>query len=177
MLGFLFGVLFMLALPRRGETAAPEAPPPGPSAPASLVAKPPVPRLTTIEDVFAEWGGPAVWENDVTQVALLADPDTDSHREYYEVRRVGEDFYFRSIPAFDPDRRVLTHGVPDDPALPLEFTETAAQREQWLQASHTEAGRAVIQAFHLDGSGGQAVGPPPISTEPIPPEKSAPTAP
>jgi hypothetical protein len=150
MLGFLFGVLFVLALPRREPPAAPaltlaDSPPP--------ILHDTAPRLTTIEAVFEEWGQYAVWDKDVTEVVLLADPFTKSDRECYEVLRVGGDYYFRSIPQLT--RPVLTHGLPDDPKnpMPLEFTESAADRQQWLQATSEENWRDIRTVLGGNNSG------------------------
>jgi hypothetical protein len=155
MLGFLFGILFMLALPHRAAAPAAAAPS-EPRLPLHTTA----PRLTTIEAVFAEWGQYAVWDKDVTEVALLADPYTQSDRECYEVLRVGGDFYFRSIPRLT--RPVLTHGLPDDPKspMPLEFTESAAQREEWLHANNEENWRIMRQVIGGNGDAGAAKTPP-----------------
>jgi hypothetical protein len=144
MLGFLFGVLFMLALPRREAAPSSAVAPPEPS---PLFLHPTAPRLTTIEAVFEEWGKYAKWEKDVTEVVLLADPFTKSDGECYEVLRVGGDYFFRSIPRLT--RPVLTHDLPDDPKKPspLEFTESAAQRQQWLHADTEENWRAFSQVL------------------------------
>jgi hypothetical protein len=158
MLGFLFGVLFMLALPHREPPPVAAA-----SAESILPLHPTAPRLTTIEAVFAQWGQYAAWDKDVTEVALLADPFTKSDRECYEVLRVGGDYYFRSIPQLT--RPVLTHGLPDDPmhALPLEFTETLAQREQWLHANNQEGWQTFREII---GGNGAAAAPKPATPSP-----------
>src|SRR4051812_35386751 len=67
MLGFVLGAVFVWALPRPAKTvsAAPEK--------AQIAAAPRTPaqvRLTTIEALFSEWGRFAVWENDLTEVAM-----------------------------------------------------------------------------------------------------------
>jgi hypothetical protein len=122
MLGFALGALFVLALPKR---AAQAPQPPAAEAPA---AKPAAPRpISTIEAVFAEWGRYAVWSNDTTEVALWS-PDTSAYSDCYEVLRMGDATYFRSIPRLT--RPVLGHGVAE--GSPLEFTETLRQREEWL---------------------------------------------
>jgi len=159
MLGFLFGILFMLTLPRH-EAPSPSAAPPEPS-PLFLHSTPP--RLTTIEAVFEEWGKYAKWDKDVTEVALLADPITRSNRECYEVLRMGGDYYFRSIPRLS--RPVLTHDLPDDPKSPspLEFTESAAQRQQWLHAKSEENWRAFDDAL---GANRGAAAPQPAPASP-----------
>src|SRR6185312_5579608 len=129
MLGFVLGALFVLALPRHGAPAHAAAPP----APAPPAVPPPPPRLSTIEDVFAAWGKYAVWDNDTTEVAMW-DAGRKAYAECFEVLRVADVFYFRSIPSLT--RPLLEHGLPDNANPPLEFTETQAQREEWLKAVH-----------------------------------------
>ena len=55
------------------------------------------PQLTTIEAVFATWGKNAVWSDDITEVALWNDRDK-AYSDFYEVRRYGGAYYFRTIP-------------------------------------------------------------------------------
>ncbi|HEX3728489.1 MAG TPA: hypothetical protein VHV47_01705 [Opitutaceae bacterium] len=134
MLGFVLGALFVLALPRHGAPGRPPAPAP---APPPL----PPPSLTTIEDVFATWGKYAVWDNDTTEVAMW-DSGRKAYADCFEVLRVADVFYFRSIPNLT--RPLLEHGLPDNPNPPLEFTETQAQREEWLKAAHQTANWPVL---------------------------------
>jgi hypothetical protein len=134
MLGFLLGAAFVAALPspRQPETPAePPVLPPTPGRPAEP--REPVP-LTTIEAVFAEWGSYAVWSDDTTEVTLWNTRER-AFSDHYEVRRMGDIHYFRSIPNLT--RRVLTHGkiLPDSP---LQFTETEAQYREWLEYGRTE---------------------------------------
>ncbi|MFI5358143.1 MAG: hypothetical protein ACHQ4G_12490 [Opitutales bacterium] len=126
-LGFVLGALFVWALPRVETTVAP--PPAGKSFSVQLER----PRATEIEAVFAEWGRFAVWENDLTEVALW-DVDKRSYSICYEVLRSGENLYFRSIPRLT--RPVLTHGI--HVATPLQFTETEAMRREWLDRGQSE---------------------------------------
>jgi hypothetical protein len=141
MLGFLVGVLFMLALPRR------QAPPPPPAVPATPTAPPPAapPAMTTIEAVFAQWGKYAVWDNDTTEVALW-DSQTKDFTQCYQVLRAGDALFFRSIPHLT--HPLLRHGLPDGENTPLQFTETAAQQREWLRASRDESWRAFTEAVH-----------------------------
>lgn len=139
-LGFVVGALFILTLPSRRAAPPPPAPAAiAPSAPVVLAR----PQFTTIEAVFAEWGHFAVWEGDLTEVALW-NSQSESYADCFEVLRLGSNTYFRSIPHLT--RTVLTHGVPPD--SPLEFTETAAQRAEWLgqktQAEWKSLGNSVI---------------------------------
>lgn len=123
MVGFIFGALFVFALPRHdpppaaAEVSEPTPPPPAPERP----------NLSTIEAVFAEWGKYAVWDRDTTEVALW-DAATRTYADCYEVLRSGDGLYFRSIPRLT--RPILAHGVVD--ASPLLFTEPTALHEAWL---------------------------------------------
>ncbi len=122
MLGFVLGALFVWALPRVEKSVL--APAAGPAATVQLAR----PKLTDIEAVFEAWGRDAVWDNDVTEVALW-DVDKRSYSICYEVVRNGENLYFRSIPHLT--RPVLTHGLHGQ--APLLFTETEAMRKEWLR--------------------------------------------
>jgi hypothetical protein len=136
-LGFVLGALFVLALPRRPATE----PSPRPVAPeeAPRPAKPPeAPRLTTIEAVFSAWDRYAVWSDGTTEVALW-DPDTKGFSDCYEVTRIGDAYYFRSITSLT--RPILTHGVVAE--SPLQFTETARQRQEWLGEVGKEKWKAI----------------------------------
>lgn len=131
-LGFVLGALFVWALPSPKpaasdpalSTAAPA------SAPAAQLARP---TLTEIEAVFAVYGGQAVWDRDLTEVALW-DTETEQFSRYYEITRAGEHFYFRSIERLT--RPILTHGVKGDG--PLVYTETEEQRQEWLREKSNE---------------------------------------
>ena len=126
-LGFVLGALFVWALPHVENNLAP------PPATLATTVRLERPQLTEIEAVFAEWGHFAVWENDVTEVALW-DVDKRSYAICYEVLRSGENFYFRSIPRLT--RPVLTHGLHE--TMPLQFTETEAMRREWLERGQYE---------------------------------------
>jgi hypothetical protein len=139
-LGFALGALFVLALPRRaaiepGARPARDAVAAKPAKPAAA------PRITTIEAVFAAWDKYAVWSNDTTEVALW-DSQTMSYSECYEVLKTGDGYFFRSISRLT--RPVLTHGVVDE--SPLQFTETARQREEWLAEVDRENFKALSEA-------------------------------
>lgn len=84
--------------------------------------------LRAAERIFARWGGYAVWEDDVTEVAVW-DQRRKRHGDFYEVRRHGGKFYFRSLPALT--RPILDHGV--NAALPLAFTEPQWSRDQFYR--------------------------------------------
>jgi hypothetical protein len=124
MLGFVLGAAFIWALPRHEEpprpivVAAPQ--------PARRATEPR--ELTTIEAVFDRWADYAIWSQDVTQVALW-NAEVGDFAEFYEVRRIGGELYFRSIPHLT--NRVVRHGKPPPAECPLRFTETAEQYKEW----------------------------------------------
>ncbi|MFM1852561.1 MAG: hypothetical protein RIS54_2245 [Verrucomicrobiota bacterium] len=136
MLGFLLGAVFVWLLPRPEPVVIEvpvkdETPPP-------LVAVGPKPDMSELEAVFAAWSQHAVWDNNLTEVALW-DIETAQYARFYEVLRVGETYYFRSIPALT--RPVLTHGV--DTNAPLLFTEPDARRREWLRQRDEETWKAI----------------------------------
>lgn len=134
MLGFLLGALFVYALMRHNQVPPPAVTvqmlPPAP-APAKKVE---TPRLTTIEAVFAVWGEHAVWWADTTEVALWNSQER-AFSDCYEVRRLGDALYFRSIPSLT--RRVIRRGK-ELPDSPLQFTETEQQYREWLEHGRKE---------------------------------------
>lgn len=123
-LGFILGALFVMSLPSEDKERPAETPRPEPP-----VVRLERPSLTEIEAVFAEWSQFAIWENDITEVALW-DSKRMSYSLFYEVLRNGDLYYFRSIPRFT--RPVLTHGVPEN--APLQYTETEERRREWMRA-------------------------------------------
>jgi hypothetical protein len=141
MLGFVVGVLFMLALPHQ----APPAAAPAAVAPPEAEPAPAAPPVRTIDAVFAVWGKYAVWENDTTEVALW-NSGTKDFSDCFEVLRVGDSYYFRSIPQLT--RPILRHGVPDAATAPLEFTETTAQKQEWQKEARDENWRDFSDALH-----------------------------
>lgn len=120
-LGFVLGALFVLALPSRDEKPA-AAPPPEPEPPPVRLERP---ALAEIEAVFADWGESAIWQNEVTEVALW-DTARRSYSLFYEVVRHNGAYYFRSIPRLT--RPILTDGVPTN--TPLQYTTPVAVREE-----------------------------------------------
>jgi len=139
-LGFALGALFVLALPRRAAVEA--ATQPAADAVPAKAAKPAAPpQITTIEAVFAAWEKYAVWSDDRTEVALW-NVDTMSYSDFYEVLKVGDGYYFRSITRLT--RPILTHGVVDE--SPLQFTETARQRADWMGEVDRENLKALSDA-------------------------------
>ena len=142
MLGFLLGAAFVAMLPawrpapEAPASAAPSTTPaPAPAAPADREPGP----LLTIEAVFAVWQRLAVWSEDTTEVALWNARDR-GFTDFFEVRRVGEALYFRSLPRLT--RRIIERG--QLPESPLQFTETEEHYQQWRESSREERNRDAV---------------------------------
>jgi hypothetical protein len=135
MLGFVLGAVFVIALPPLQKRPTP---PPTASFRAADPPRPATPRepplLTTIEAVFDVWGRHAVWSDDVTEVALWNSAD-NAFTDFYEVRRFGDLYYFRTIPRLT--RRIISRGKPM-PESPLQFTETEEQYREWQRYGRAE---------------------------------------
>lgn len=131
MTGFLVGAACVYAYLR--PRPSPPVPPAAATVANAAVVLPPR-ALSTVEAVFAEWGERASWTGNVTEIALWSSA-AGAFAEYYEVRRVGGQLYFRSIPALT--RRVIRRGK-EEPSCPLVFTETEAEYREWLQHGRTE---------------------------------------
>jgi hypothetical protein len=145
MLGFVLGVLTVIALPplrKASPVAAVRETPASADDPLRQRTDPaPVPQLTTIEAVFAEWGKHASWTDSMTEVALW-NSHRQSYSDFYEVLRVGNQFYFRTIPALT--RREIDRGKPM-PESPLKFTETEAEYQEWRQHGRSERSREPVR--------------------------------
>lgn len=128
-LGFVLGALFVASLPRDTPKFVPDKS----STPTSIV-RLERPKLTEIEAVFADWERYAVWENHLTEIAMW-DTEKKSYSIFYEVLRVGNSYYFRSIPRLT--RPILTRGVPEQQS-PLQFTETETSRREWIEHGQYE---------------------------------------
>lgn len=143
MVGFVLGVLAVLGFQRERR---PQAVEPAVEAPSASVEAAPVPAaksddvprsvtsladrpsLAVIEAVFEQWGGYALWENDVTEVALW-NSVTGDFSDFFEVMRSPSGFYFRSIPKLT---RPWTDARPPRES-PLRFTEPHEQRRARLE--------------------------------------------
>jgi len=95
-----------------------------------------------VESVFSEWGRYAVWEHELTELALW-DVDTRRFSRFYEILRSGENYYFRSIAGLT--RPVLTHGV--EVNAPLLFTEPEARRQAWLRQKDEQTWRGITDSI------------------------------
>ncbi|MFI5356683.1 MAG: hypothetical protein ACHQ4G_05045 [Opitutales bacterium] len=139
-LGFVLGALFVWLLPRPEPPAAP-APTREPAA-VPLVATRTQPDFSEIEAVFSAWDRFAVWDHDLTEVALW-DVGTRQYSRFYEVLHTGDNYYYRSLTRLT--RPVLTHGV--DANAPLLFTEPEARRQEWLHQRDEETWKSVTNSI------------------------------
>jgi hypothetical protein len=119
MLGFVLGAFFVWALPE------PEKTPPSPPArveraPEQTMPASRLPRLTDVEAVFAQWDRYAIWDNDATEVAYWSE-ETRSFSNFFEVLRLGDRLFFRSIPKLT--RPLVKRGV--EARSPFLFTGVA----------------------------------------------------
>lgn len=56
--------------------------------------------LGEVEELFMAWGGYCVWKDGLTQFAVW-NGVVGRHADFYEVRRSGRRFYFRTLPRAD----------------------------------------------------------------------------
>jgi hypothetical protein len=119
MLGFVLGAFFVWALPKP-EKKPPSPPAPVERAPEQMMLASRLPRETDVEAVFAQWDRYAIWENDVTEVAYWSE-ETRSFSNFFEVLRLGDRLFFRSIPQLT--RPLIKRGV--EAHSPLLFTGVA----------------------------------------------------
>ncbi len=85
--------------------------------------------LGAVEQTFQRWGGYAVWKNDVTEIALWS-VRRRRFADFYEVRRSGGKFYFRTLAQLT--RPLIDHGARSN--LPIQFTEPQAARDEFYRA-------------------------------------------
>ena len=128
MLGFILGAFFVWALPRHETPVRPIVLAPRVEKKVELEPR----QLTTIEAVFGQWLQYAVWDDDVTQVALWNGEISD-FADFYEVRRLDGAYYFRSIPQLT--HRMIRRGPAQ---CPLRFTETEEQYREEQQQSRDD---------------------------------------
>jgi hypothetical protein len=129
LLGFAIGALFVLLLRREYlRVLIPAAlPPPAVSEPTpeTLTARHAEPSLSAIEALWEVWGEHAVWEGDVTEVALW-NTRTLSFADCFEVARRGDRVYFRVIPRLT--RPVIDRGL--GAGAPVQFTSPASRTKR-----------------------------------------------
>lgn len=136
MLGFLLGAAFVWAF--KSEPPKPAAMVAAPATPMEwpkAVKLPPSP-LTTVEALFAEWGQHAVWEEERTEIAMWRS-ETGKFSEFYEVRRMAGEYFFRSIPELS--RRIVRSGTPLPNHAPLQFTESERHYQEWLRQGRDQS--------------------------------------
>jgi hypothetical protein len=125
MLGFVLGALFVVALPPMGEDK-PASPVPKPVEPPKPTPPAP-PQVATIQAVFEDprWEGivATMWSRDTTEVALW-NSDTRDFTDFFEVRRFGNEYYYRSIPTLTRPLLSNVAGLSKD--CPLRFTARPA---------------------------------------------------
>ena len=119
MLGFVLGAFFVWALPEP-EKMPPSPPAPEQRAPERTMPASRLPRLTDVEAVFAQWDRYAIWDDDATEVAYWNE-ETNNFSNFFEVLRVGDRLFFRSIPKLT--RPLIKRGV--EAHSPLLFTGVA----------------------------------------------------
>jgi hypothetical protein len=137
MVGFVIGCLFAYVadreLAKRRPKAAAE-----PAAPSRTVTPPPVvqtpPSLllsqNEIDALFATIADRAVWENDLTQIALW-NPRTSKFSDLVEVMRSGDYYYYRPLAKLT---RPLISAETEAGGPPVLFTEPESVREARLKS-------------------------------------------
>lgn len=128
MLGFVIGLLFAFGVQRqfKKDEKASAAQPPAAAQPSAAPAQLPHSAaslknrasLSAIENIFAQYESHAVWQHELTQIALWNN-ETNTFVECFEVLRNGETYFFRTIPQLT--RPVIKPNP--SPEAPLRFTE------------------------------------------------------
>jgi hypothetical protein len=132
MVGFVLGMIAVLGFQHEmqrssaqaADAAAKAPPPPAPEPEPNVTNVTDLPSLAVIEAVFVEWGRYARWEEDRTEVALW-NSTTGDFSDFFEVVRVSDGLYFRSIARLT---RPMTEAKPPLEA-PLRFTEPSEEQE------------------------------------------------
>lgn len=153
-----------------------KAPPPSPVGPKPEVhsdLRKDAGTLTDVERIFQRWGGYAVWENDTTEIALWS-MQNQRHDDYYEVRRIGGEFYFRTLARLT--RPVIDHG--ERARRPVAFTETQVMHDDYhrehpgydptLEPVVDLPPRLPEPYERTDPSASRLPGPPPPTVPPLP---------
>lgn len=130
-LGFAAGLAFGWAAFRDATTPPTAATSVAPKTPPAAPERTEIPvnagTLRAVEQTFERWGGYAVWENDVTEIAAW-NARRKRHSDFYEVRRHDGKLYFRSLAALT--RPIIDHG---DGLTPLGFTEPQWMRDEFYR--------------------------------------------
>ena len=130
-LGFALGLGFAYWYYGEDKPTAPTKPVAGaavvsPVTPQPAPAGPVLGSLAEVERLFQQWGGYAVWFDDVAEFAAW-NWRRRTFSDFYEVRYAGGHYYFRTIPRLT--RPALDHGPKGN--LPFQFTETQAMKDEF----------------------------------------------
>lgn len=138
MVGFAAGVLVVLAVQNELDRRQRESEPPKvrktqpEKVPASnIMTLKDRPSLMAVEAVFEQEADQAVWENDLTEIAVWNEA-TARYSDCFEVARYLGSYYFRSISR-------LTRPLIDEPVGPntlIVFTEPESRRKERLAREH-----------------------------------------
>jgi hypothetical protein len=136
MVGFVVGCVFAYVVDRELERRNPKPPVAQPAAKQTPQAQtiapatPPAMRLSLneVDAIFRQATDDAVWEHDLTQIALW-NPLTQKFSDLVEVMRSGEYFYYRPLSRLT--RPLITAQA--EPGVLILFTETEADREKRLE--------------------------------------------
>jgi hypothetical protein len=136
MVGFVLGCVFAYALDRELEKRRPPAPVPPektPAAPVPPELQPSAMRLSQneVDAIFRQFAEGAVWENDITEVAVW-NPEVKKFSDLVEVMRSGGYFYYR--PILQLTRPLIS--VDPAPGVLLLYTEPERVREERLKSIH-----------------------------------------
>jgi hypothetical protein len=127
-LGFAAGCLFgWFAFKKPPER--PGQPPPAAPAATKIEVSTGTGDLAMVESFFRTWGGYAVWENDITEIAVVSDQPERSRMGYYQVIRAHRRFFFRTLNRLT--RPLIDHGVLV--RCPIAFTEPPWMREKYYR--------------------------------------------
>jgi hypothetical protein len=86
--------------------------------------------IPTVEAIFAmpEWRSKAVWRDDDTTQIAVWNPDTKQLTDFYEVKRIGEHYYFRSIDRLT--RELMNYGDELPSTAPIRFTGAQERKKK-----------------------------------------------
>ncbi len=94
-------------------------PPPPPKVIEVVKFEPRPNQVPTVEALFEKWRHLAAWRDDDTTEIAVWNPDSKEFTEAYEVKRVGDDFYFRSLPHLT--RKLINYGEKLPADAPIRF--------------------------------------------------------
>ncbi len=136
-LGFLLGAATVWSYLTHQEKIAPPAPVTLNAWPVQKRAEPN--PLTTVEAIFITYLDRAeeygIWDNNTTEIAVWNAAKRE-FSDFYEVRKLGGNLYFRSIPALT--RVIIARGRLLANELPLRFTESEEKYKEWLEHGRFE---------------------------------------